>query len=129
MALLIKNIKALVQVEDEARPFAAGTAMAKLGTISDAYLLIEKGRISAFGKMQDISGELNSAANRWINVIDARDRMVFPCWCDPHTHLVFPASRELEYTDKIKGLSYEEIARRGGGILNSAGRMQDMSEN
>lgn len=128
MALLIKNIRALVQTDNPTRRWVAGSDMAKLGTISNAFLLIEKDRIAAFGKMTEISHELESAANHWIKVIDAKDRMVFPCWCDSHTHIVFPASREKEYTDKIRGLSYEDIARRGGGILNSARKMHETPE-
>ena len=128
MAILIKNIKALVQVAGHGHSYVAGNDMARLGIIPDAYLFIEKGKISSFGKMEELSEDLKRASHRWIKVIDAKERMVFPCWCDPHTHLVFPASRELEYTDKIRGLSYEEIAKRGGGILNSAGKMHEISE-
>ena len=77
--------------------------------------------ISSFGRMKDLgTGVGIEGKPDGIKVIDASGKMVFPCWCDSHTHLVFPASREIEYTDKIRGISYEEIARRGGGILNSA---------
>jgi imidazolonepropionase len=120
MTVLIKNIKELVQVEIQPRQYVAGREMAKLETIRDAYLLIEGEIISSFGRMKELGHELESGVSRWHKVIDASGKMVFPCWCDPHTHLVFAASRETEYIDKIKGLSYEEIARRGGGILNSA---------
>lgn len=123
MTVLIKNIKELVQVEIQPRQYVAGHEMAKLQTICDAFLLIDGEIISSFGRMEDLVQELESRGSRWHKVIDASGKMVFPCWCDPHTHLVFPASRETEYIDKIRGLSYEEIARRGGGILNSARNM------
>lgn len=123
MTVLIKNIKELVQVEIQPRQYVAGHEMAKLQTICDAFLLIDGEIISSFGRMEDLVHELESRGSRWHKVIDASGKMVFPCWCDPHTHLVFPASRETEYIDKIRGLSYEEIARRGGGILNSARNM------
>jgi imidazolonepropionase len=128
MTVLIKNIKELVQVEIQPRQYVAGREMAKLQTICDAFLLIEGEIISSFGRMEDLGHELELRGSRWHKVIDASGKMVFPCWCDPHTHLVFPASRETEYIDKIMGLSYEEIAHRGGGILNSARNMHMASE-
>jgi imidazolonepropionase len=128
MTVLIKNIKELVQVEIQPQQYVAGREMAKLETICDAFLLIDGELISSFGMMKDLGHELESKGSRWLKVIDASGKMVFPCWCDPHTHLVFPASREMEYIDKIKGLSYEEIARRGGGILNSARNIHMASE-
>jgi imidazolonepropionase len=128
MSVLIKNIRELVQVEFNPKPKAHGQEMAALETIRDAYLIIQGEHISAFGKMEDLSRELESAGNRWLKIIDAKGKMVFPCWCDSHTHLVFPASREIEYIDKIRGLSYEEIAKRGGGILNSARKTHETSE-
>lgn len=123
--LLIKNIKTLVQVEDTPQIMVAGKDMATLGTIDNAYLLIKDGKISDFGTMEDLPEQLKTAA---IEQIDATDRMVFPSFCDSHTHLVYAGSREIEYIDKIRGLSYEEIAKRGGGILNSAKRLHDTSE-
>ena len=128
MSVLIKNIKELVQAEYQPRRWAAGQEMAGIVSITDAYLLIEGEMISSFGRMKDLSSELESIGNRWLKVIDARGKMVFPCWCDSHTHLVFPASREIEYIDKIRGMSYEEIAKRGGGILNSARKIHESSE-
>jgi imidazolonepropionase len=128
MSLLIKNIKELVQAERQPACRVSGIAMANLETISDAYLITEGEKISAFGKMRDLGAGLESAPGRWHKVIDAKGKMVFPCWCDSHTHLVFPASREAEFVDKIKGLSYEEIAGRGGGILNSAQKVHGTSE-
>ncbi|PKP29448.1 MAG: imidazolonepropionase [Bacteroidetes bacterium HGW-Bacteroidetes-17] len=123
MSILIENIKKLVQVEDQPRKFVAGKAMSKLPVMEDAWIMIEKDRIASFGKMDD---QLRPAIAK--KVIDATGKMVFPAFCDSHTHLVYPASREIEYVDKIKGLSYEEIAKRGGGILNSARKMQEISE-
>jgi len=128
MSILIKNIKELIQVENKQVQWLAGNDMARLETLRDAYLIIEGENIAAFGKMTDLGRELESSGSRWMKVIDASGKMVFPCWCDSHTHLVFPASRELEYNDKIKGLSYEEIAKRGGGILNSARKTHEASE-
>lgn len=97
--------------------------MAELPCIDDAYLLIEGSKIKAFGSMERFS------ANPFTSDIEinAKGKMVFPAFCDSHTHLVYPGSREIEYVDKIKGLSYEEIARRGGGILNSAKKMKETS--
>lgn len=128
MSLLIKNIRELVQVEYQPEKWVAGHDMARLETITDAFLIIDGENISAFGRMNDLGSELVSKESRWHKVIDASGKMVFPCWCDSHTHLVFPASREIEYIDKIRGMSYEEIARRGGGILNSARKMHEASE-
>lgn len=128
MSLLIKNIKELVQVEYLPHQWIAGRDMARLESIPDAYLIIDGENISSFGKMKDLGGELESKKSRWHKMIDASGKMVFPCWCDSHTHLVFPASREIEYIDKIRGISYEEIARRGGGILNSARKIHKATE-
>jgi imidazolonepropionase len=128
MTVLIKNIKELVQIEYQPKQWSAGKDMLEIVSIKDAYLFIEGELISSFGKMKDLAQEIESKGSRWHKVIDASGKMVFPCWCDAHTHLVFPASREIEYTDKIKGLSYEDIARRGGGILNSASYLHTVSE-
>ena len=118
MRTIIKNIKELVQVEYQPKLRAQGKEMAQLETIKDAYLIIEDGIITAFGKMSDIGVDgVSDAADR---EVEAKGRLVFPSFCDSHTHLVYANSRELEFVDKIRGLSYEEIAKRGGGILNSA---------
>lgn len=122
MKTLITNIKELVQVEETRRLKVCGKDMAEMSTIKDAYLLIEDDKISDFGKMSEIK-EKNAD-----KIIDATNHLVFPSFCDSHTHLVYAGSREIEYIDKIRGLSYEEIAERGGGILNSAKRLQETSE-
>jgi imidazolonepropionase len=126
--ILITNIKELVQVEYKPVPRRAGKQMSELNTIKNAYLLLEDGKISAFGKMENIPNPFPEKGQKDFIAIDASGKMVFPTFCDSHTHLVYPASREIEYVDKIKGLSYEEIAKRGGGILNTARKMQEISE-
>ena len=123
MKVLITNIKKLVQVEDNPKQWVAGANMAKLNTVDNAFLLIEEGLIKEFGDMS-----MAPKINDQTNVIDANGRMVFPSFCDSHTHIVYAGSREIEYVDKIRGLSYEEIAKRGGGILNSAKLLHNTSE-
>ena len=127
MALLIKNIKKLVQVEDNPKKWVAGADMAKLGSIENAFLLIDENKIVDFGEMSNV--DMNTIEQfDFLAEIDATGKMVFPSYCDSHTHLVYSGSREIEYIDKIKGLSYEEIAQKGGGILNSAKRLHEASE-
>lgn len=123
--ILIKNIKAIVQAEQEPRLKVSGADMKDLPILLDAWLAIDDGIIADFGPMAEWPGILD-----WtdLEVIDATDRFVFPAWCDPHTHIVFDGSREGEFVDRINGLTYEEIAKRGGGILNSAKRLQSASE-
>lgn len=128
MKRLIKNIKQLVQVEDEPRKWVAGADMAKLNCINNAFLLINEDKIEDFGPMSAMPNFDEMEDVDMMQEIDATGRMVFPSFCDSHTHLVYAGSREIEYTDKIKGLSYEEIAKRGGGILNSAKRMHEATE-
>jgi len=128
MKLLVKNIKRLVQVEEEPRKWVAGADMADLNCIDDAFLLIDEGKIEDFGTMATMPDFDEMEDADVMQEIDATGRMVFPSFCDSHTHLVYAGSREIEYTDKIKGLSYEEIAERGGGILNSAKRMHEATE-
>jgi len=123
MKLLIKNIKSLINTDDALTRWVAGKDMQKLNTIENAYLLIEDDSISDYGEMNKLSIDESS-----VEVVDADGKMVFPSFCDSHTHLVFAGSREIEYSDKIKGLSYEEIAKRGGGILNSAKLLHKTSE-
>ncbi|MEI6434017.1 MAG: imidazolonepropionase [Bacteroidota bacterium] len=127
MAILIQNIKELIQVEDTPQIMARGAAMSQLQTIQDAWLLMEEDRISDFGKMPFIDFGIRNS-DLGLTVIDATGKMVFPSFCDSHTHLVYAGSREIEYIDKIKGFSYEEIAKRGGGILNSARRLHEADE-
>ena len=128
MSILIENIKELIQVEDNPKLLVSGAEMAKIETTKDAFLYIDDGIISAFGRMADLNKQELLLDAKDIRLIDASGKMVFPSFVDSHTHLVYPASREIEYIDKIKGLSYEEIARRGGGILNSARLMQKASK-
>jgi imidazolonepropionase len=126
MKTLIKNIKKLVQIEDKIRHWVAGADMAKINSIENAFLLINDDEIEDFGPMASCPKDLNSDNN--LTEIDATGKMVFPSFVDSHTHLVYAGSREIEYIDKIKGLSYEEIAKRGGGILNSAKRLHNATE-
>jgi len=123
MKLLIKNIKSLVNIQDESTKFVAGKDLQNLNCINNAYLLIEEDKISDYGKMDEL--KLNDFDGE---TLDAEGRLVFPSFCDSHTHLVYAGSREVEYSDKIRGLSYEEIAKRGGGILNSAKLLHNTSE-
>lgn len=118
--LLIENIRQLVQARPKASGFLRGEEMKALPVIENAWLLIKDGKIDSFGEMN------NCPASG--NIFDAGDRLVFPAWVDSHTHLVYAGSRESEFVDRIKGLSYEEIARRGGGILQSALRLRQTSE-
>lgn len=132
MALLLKNIKELIQVEEEPKLMVSGQEMATVRRIRDAWLYIEGDRIMDFGMMVDFPDyELritNYEKRDKVHVIDTSGRLVFPSFCDSHTHLVYAGSREIEYIDKIRGLSYQEIAERGGGILNSAKRLHEASE-
>jgi len=126
--LLIKNIKCLVQTEDYPRLKICGAEMADLSFLDDAYLYIRDGLINEFGRMNELRNSNNMKGNQEVETIDATGRFVFPSFCDSHTHLVYSGSRELEFNDKIRGLSYAEIARRGGGILNSAKKLHETSE-
>lgn len=123
MRTLVTNIKCLVQTEETSREAVCGEAMAEVESINDAYLIVEDDKIADFGKMSEMK-EQNAD-----KIIDAKQCFVLPSFCDSHTHLVYAGSREIEYIDKIRGLSYEEIAKRGGGILNSAKRLQETDEN
>jgi imidazolonepropionase len=122
MSILFKNIKELIQVRTEPISFVSGKEMKSLPTIKNAYLLIENGLISDFGSMDACpDGKVEQ-------VIDATGKMILPTWCDSHTHIVYAGNREGEFVDRINGLTYEEIANRGGGILNSAKKLQETSE-
>ncbi|MDR2011046.1 MAG: imidazolonepropionase [Bacteroidales bacterium] len=127
MKTLIKNIKELIQVDDNSRLLVKGKDMANLNTIKDAYLIIKDEIIEDYGSMANLKEDWSIDCDDSIE-LDATGRMVFPSFCDSHTHLVYAGSREIEYSDKIRGLSYEEIAKRGGGILNSAKLLHNTSE-
>ena len=122
MKTLFSNIKELVQVEQNPRLRVCGKDMANMQTIRNAYLIVEDDKIAAFGSMDQLPEQ------SFDQEVDCSDRMIFPTFCDSHTHLVYAGSREIEYIDKIRGLSYDDIAKRGGGILNSAKRLQEASE-
>ena len=126
MSILITNIKKLVQVRYGPVSKVSGPEMKELPCLENAYLLIEGDKISAFGRMSDFKPQTSN--HKPETEIDATGRLVFPCWCDSHTHIVYATSREQEFVDRINGLTYEEIGKRGGGILNSARRLQDASE-
>ena len=121
MAILITHIAQLVQVRETSVKRVCGADMANLPILEDAFLLIEGDKISDYGPMSDCpTGNFE--------IINASGRLVLPAWCDSHTHLVYAGNRHLEFVDRIRGLSYEEIANRGGGILNSARRLSETSE-
>lgn len=122
-ATLVTNIKQLVNTRTE-NELLRGEALAKLPVINNAFLLIEDGIIADYGRMDEIENRKFKIEN----TINALGQFILPAWCDSHTHLVFAASREEEFIDKIKGLSYAEIAARGGGILNSAKKIQAATE-
>ena len=125
MKTVIKNISQLVQCDDKNLKFRAGNDMNCLNTIDNAYIEIENGKISNFGNMDQWNGitDWNSTT-----IIDAEEGLVLPTFCDSHTHLVFAESRESEFNDRINGLSYQQIAQNGGGILNSAKKIHQLDE-
>lgn len=123
--ILIKNIKGLFQAGEDLPMFKSGAQMDDASMLSDAFLALEDDKIVAYGKMEDWGGITDW---RDLEVIDAEGRFVLPAFCDSHTHAVFAATRESEFEDRINGLTYEEIALKGGGILNSAQKLQGMSE-
>lgn len=124
MRLLITNIGILAGLDTEHKLRLCGSEMQKFTTLQDAWLLIEDSRFKEWGKMSEMPSEGIPADS----VIDAEGGAVMPSWCDPHTHIVYAGSREGEFVDKICGLSYAEIAKRGGGILNSADLLHTLSE-
>lgn len=121
---LFINIKQLVNVREQ-NELLRGAALAHLPIIEDAYLLVEDGLIAGFGKMYELEINIPFLPK---NIIDVSGQFVLPCWCDSHTHIVFAGSRENEFVDKLQGLTYAEIAAKGGGILNSAKKLNETSE-
>jgi imidazolonepropionase len=128
MNILIKNIRSLIQVEESARKWVAGKEMSSLNVIENSWLLVSEGIIKDFGSMNDHQYQETCSEFHSAKTIDAANRIVMPAFCDPHTHLVYAGSREKEFVDKIRGLSYEKIAGRGGGILNSARLLHETEE-
>lgn len=123
MTILIKNIKQLLQVRDTYVAKVSGEEMGVLPILENAYLLLENDKIIDYGLMAACP-----EATTKTQVIDATGKCVLPTWCDSHTHLVYAANREQEFVDRINGLSYEEIANKGGGILNSVKKLNEIPE-
>ncbi len=123
MRTLIKNIKELLQIRNKEIRLLRGQEMKILPTLKNAYLIIENDFISDFGPMDEMK------AQQFDQEIDATGKLVLPSWCDSHTHIVYAGNREDEFVDRINGLTYEQIASKGGGILNSAKKLQNTSEN
>lgn len=122
MKILLINIKELVQVREATPFFLKGNEMATLPTIKNAWLLIKGKVIEDFGPMETLP------KGKFDHILDCTNRLVMPCWCDSHSHIVYAGNREDEFVDRIKGLTYQEIANRGGGILNSAKKLEKTSE-
>ena len=122
MKTLFINIKELLQIRDANLEKITGVAMKSLPTLKNAYLLIENNLIIDFGAMDKL------VPPKVVKTVDCSGKMIFPTWCDSHTHIVYAGNREGEFADKINGLSYQEIAQKGGGILNSAKKLQKTSE-
>ena len=120
--MLVKNIGTIVGIDESGRTRVSGKAMGEITMLENAWLLTDGTRIKDYGTMDSVPAEGG------YEVIDARSGWLFPSFCDSHTHIVYAGSREQEFLDKINGLSYEEIAKRGGGILNSADRLHDTTE-
>ena len=123
MTTLIANIAQLVNTREETN-LLRGKELATLPCIENAFVVIEEGIIAEYGLMPNLKYQTSN----FQQTIDASAQFILPCWCDSHTHLVFAASREEEFVDKIKGMSYAEIAAKGGGILNSARKLNEISE-
>lgn len=124
MRVLIENIGILAGIDSHGKQRLCGKEMQSLGILNDAWLLVENGRFAAWGTRAEMPVEGIAADEH----VDAEGGAVLPSWCDSHTHIVFAGSREAEFVDKIRGLSYAEIAKRGGGILNSADLLHTLSE-
>ena len=125
MRTLLKNIKGLIGSFDEAPRHVAGGDMAKFPVLEDAWLAVEGGIVVDFGEMSEFPGIANWSG---LTIVDAQGRFVIPSWCDSHTHSVFAKNRSEEFLMRLEGATYQEIAERGGGILNSAKALQAMPE-
>lgn len=123
MRTLITGIRQLAGVDCEFKERLQGAEMSRFASLEDAWLLVENGRIADFGRTSELDAQIPVDQR-----VDAAGGSVLPCWCDPHTHIVYAGSREGEFVDKIRGLNYAEIAKRGGGILNSADLLHTQSE-
>jgi imidazolonepropionase len=123
-SLLIQHIKQLVNVREE-NQLLRGIALANLPVIDDAFVLIEDGIIADYGHMYELELKVPQMPK---HIIDADGQFILPTWCDSHTHIIFAQTREEEFIDKIKGMSYAEIAAKGGGILNSAAKLNEATE-
>ncbi|MCT4699396.1 imidazolonepropionase [Tenacibaculum haliotis] len=121
MTTLFINIKELIQIREASIKKVSGKEMSILPTIKNAFLLIKDDKILDFGTMNNLSTKADKT-------IDCTGKMILPTWCDSHTHIVYAGNREQEFVDRINGLTYEEIANNGGGILNSAKKLQETSE-
>ncbi len=122
MITLIKNIQELLQIRETSISKVSGAEMAELPAIKNAFLVIKDDLITDFGSMENLP-EIKADS-----IINASGRVVLPAWCDSHTHIVYAGNREQEFVDRINGFTYEEIANRGGGILNSAKKLNETSE-
>jgi imidazolonepropionase len=122
MKLLLINIKELLQVREIAPRYVSGKDMNSLPSLSNAWLLLNRSEIEDFGTMEQ------PPVGNFAQIIDCTGRYVLPTWCDSHTHIVYAGNREQEFVDRINGLTYQEIAKKGGGILNSAKKLQETSE-
>lgn len=123
MKLLLTHIKELLQVRETCPIKLSGEEMKTLPTLKNAWLFIDKGVIEGFGTMDKLG------AHKGFKTVDCSRKIVLPAWCDSHSHLVYAGNREQEFVDRINGLSYQEIAEKGGGIINSAKKLQQTSEN
>jgi len=121
--ILLINIKNLLQVRELETSYVSGKEMSVIPFIKSAYLLIDNGKIKDFGEMKNSPKNLEN-----FNIVDCKGKMVLPSWCDSHTHIVYAGNRSNEFIDRIKGLSYNEIANNGGGILNSVDILRNTNE-
>ena len=122
MSIIIKNIKQIIGIQSKFIKKLSGQEMSTLNTIENAYLIIKDGLIAEYGEMA------NCPDNSFKKTIDATGKLLFPSWCDSHTHIVYAGTREGEFVDRINGLTYQEIAQKGGGIVNSAKKLQQTTE-